>query len=67
MSFYDFISELIDRPINLDIDPRLMDPDDRYLFIDLVYAEYLLNKDKGNPHSVRYKELLIHLIKTYGH
>lgn len=67
MSFYDFISELIDRAINLDIDPRLMDPDDRYLFIDLVYAEYLLNKDKGNPHSVRYKELLIHLIKTYGH
>ena len=38
MSFYDFISELIDRAINLDIDPRLMDPDDRYLFIDLVYA-----------------------------
>ena len=67
MSFYDFISELIDRAINLDIDPRLMDPDDRYLFIDLVYAEYLLNKDKGNAYSVRYKELLIHLIKTYGH
>ena len=39
----DFISELIDQAINLDIDPRLMDPDDRYLFIDLVYAEYLLN------------------------
>ena len=67
MSFYDFISELIDRAINLDIDPRLMDPDDRYLFIDLVYAEYLLNKDKGNAYSVRYKELLVHLIKTYGH
>ena len=29
MSFYDFISELIDRAINLDIDPRLKDPDDR--------------------------------------
>ncbi len=67
MSFYDLISGLIDQAISMDIDPRLMDPDDRHLFTDLVYAEYLISKDKGYKHSVRYKELLIHLIKTYGH
>ena len=67
MSFYDLICDLMEEAMNQDIDPRLMDPDDRHLFTDLVYAEYLLNKDKGNAYRVRYKELLIHLIKTYGH
>ena len=52
MSFYDLICDLMEEAMNQDIDPRLMDPDDRHLFTDLVYAEYLLNKDKGNAYSV---------------
>jgi hypothetical protein len=32
-----------------------------------VFGDYLYFKDKGSRYSERYEELLIHLVKTYGH
>lgn len=69
MSMYDILEDLM-KDIQTDdwtIDPRQMEPEDRHAFIESVYGDYLYFKDKGSKYSERYKELLIHLVRTYGH
>lgn len=67
MSMYDILEDLVKDVDNLTIDPRQMSPEDRHAFTESVFGDYLYFKDKGSKFSERYKELLIHLVKTYGH
>ena len=67
MSFYDLMYEMVQGELDRIIDPRNMDPGDRVLFIESVYEDYIEYKKKGSPYSERYKELLVYLVKTYGH
>ena len=67
MSFYDLMYEMVQGELDRIIDPRNMDPEDRVLFIESVYEDYIEYKNKGSPYSERYKELLVFLVKTYGH
>lgn len=67
MSFYDLMYEMVQGELDRIIDPRNMDPEDRVLFIESVYEDYIEYKKKGSPYSERYKELLVYLVKTYGH
>ena len=49
------------------LDPRTLMPDDRHLYIDTIYAQYILHKNKGSPLTKTYKEFLVDAIKLYGH
>ena len=49
------------------LDPRTLMPDDRHLYIDTIYAQYILHKDKGSPLTKTYKDFLVEAIKLYGH
>ena len=67
MSFYDLMYEMVQGELDRIIDPRNMDPEDRVLFIESVYEDYIEYKKMGSPYSERYQELLVYLVKTYGH
>ena len=58
----DNIKELMEN-----LDPRTLMPDDRHLYIDTIYAQYILHKNKGSPLTKTYKEFLVDAIKLYGH
>ena len=53
MSFYDLMYEMVQGELDRIIDPRNMDPEDRVLFIESVYEDYIENKKKGSPYSER--------------
>ena len=58
----DNIKELMEN-----LDPRTLMPDDRHLYIDTIYAQYILHKNKGSPLTKTYEEFLVDAIKLYGH
>ena len=58
----DNIKELMEN-----LDPRTLMPDDRHLYIDTIYAQYILHKNKGSPLTKTYKDFLVEAIKLYGH
>ena len=67
MSFYDLMYEMVRKELDTIIDPRNMDPEERVWFMESVHEDYIEFKKKGSPYSERYKELLVYLVKTYGH
>ena len=67
MSMYDILEDLVKDVDDWAIDPRNMEPEDRHAFMESVFGDYLYFKDKGSRYSERYKELLVYLVRTYGH
>tara|TARA_R100000322_G_scaffold77719_1_gene48770 strand:+ start:439 stop:663 length:225 start_codon:yes stop_codon:yes gene_type:complete len=67
MSMYDILEDLVKDVDDWTIDPRNMEPEDRHAFMESVFGDYLYFKDKGSKFSERYRELLVYLVKTYGH
>ena len=65
---------ILDTEVNVElVDPNGMDPEERTEFINGIYVDYRKFKDECKkdvslmPFKKKYQDLLITLIKTYGH
>ena len=67
--FEEFLNLHLDniKELMANLDPRTLMPDDRHLYIDTIYAQYILHKNKGSPLTKTYEEFLVDAIKLYGH
>ena len=68
MNFFDLIEEIVQTDVARIVDPSTLDHDERHLFIDTIYVDYLYHKDKKNYFLTKqFAKLLSSLIKKYGH
>jgi len=68
MDFFDLIEEITQTNVARIVDPSQLDYDERHLFIDTIYVDYLYHKDRKNIFlQKQFARLLSSLIKKYGH
>ena len=54
MNFFDLIEEIVQTDVARIVDPSTLDHDERHLFIDTIYVDYLYHKDKKNYFLTKY-------------